>query len=393
MNILFLTKEYKHANLPNSGGTGTFITNLAKLLVKNGHNVNVFCLGTLDSVFIDQGVNIHFKKNTLPKNHIYKLLKSISKKTVLLEKFYYYLLKLELKKISKELYKYIKKNNLLIDIIETHDFDGISLYLNDKIPYVIRCHGSFSIFSNYFGFDVPKYKLDWEKEAIQKAKNIITISKYCQKINHELFNLKDSKLIYNGIDSGKFIFDKNIIQIPKSIFFLGNISKEKGADLAFDIFLKILKRHSTTSLHYIGIETDFKKKLFETIVNNNISEKVIFHGYQSSENIIQLLSAASVIIFPSKGETFGISLCESLLLNKIVIASNIPSFNEIIENNVNGFLANSLEEYVYLINTIFNNFQNYVELQTNSRDSIIKNFNQEKMLQETLKYYQEIIEN
>jgi hypothetical protein len=52
MNILFLTKEYYHEKLPNSGGTGSFISGLSKSLVNEGHNVFVFGIEK-KSIYID----------------------------------------------------------------------------------------------------------------------------------------------------------------------------------------------------------------------------------------------------------------------------------------------------------------------------------------------------
>lgn len=41
MNILFLTREYKHQKLPTAGGTGNFVANISKELVKKVHKVYV----------------------------------------------------------------------------------------------------------------------------------------------------------------------------------------------------------------------------------------------------------------------------------------------------------------------------------------------------------------
>ena len=89
-----------------------------------------------------------------------------------LEKLHFYIHELEKKDIAKQLQKHIKTNNLKIDIIEAHDFDGISLYINNKIPYTIRCHGSWSLLEKYFGYKAEKGRVYCEKKALKKGKNI-----------------------------------------------------------------------------------------------------------------------------------------------------------------------------------------------------------------------------
>ncbi len=395
MNILFLTNEYSYESLPESGGTGVFISNISKILISKGHKVYVFSLSNIDLDIHDLGVIVKIKKNTLVKNQIYKLLRSVTRKVSFLNSYHFKLKRLEVKEIAKQLNQFIEKNKLNIDIIETHDFNGISLYLNNKIPYIVRCHGSFSIFREYFykNFNIPKLVLDCEFEANRKAKNIITISKYSQKINHELFKINKSKLIYNGVNTSLYKAKEEVKVIEKSIFYFGNISLEKGADVAIEVYLNVIKFESNLSLHFMGIETNFKSELLKIIKENNIEDKVIFHGFQNTDSIIKLISSAEVVIFPSKGETFGMALCETMSIGKPVVVANIPSFNEIVTDKKSGFIANSVQDYSDAIQFVFENPNKAAEIGKNARNTIINRFSIDKMVDETLKYYQEVIDD
>ena len=395
MNILFLTNEYSHESLPESGGTGVFISNISKILISKGHKVYVFSLSNIDLDIHDLGVIVKIKKNTLVKNHIYKLLRSVTRKVSFLNNYHFKLKRLEVKEIAKQLNQFIEKNKLNIDIIETHDFNGISLYLDNKIPYIVRCHGSFSIFREYFykNFNIPKLVLNCELEANRKAKNIITISKYSQKINHELFKINKSKLIYNGVNTSLYKAKEEVKVIEKSIFYFGNISLEKGADVTIEVYLNVIKFEPNLSLHFMGIETNYKSELLKIIKENNIEDKVIFHGFQNTDSIIKLISSAEVVIFPSKGETFGMALCETMSIGKPVVVANIPSFNEIVTDKKSGFIANSVQDYSDAIQFVFENPNKAAEIAKNARNTIINRFSIDKMVDETLKYYQEVIDD
>jgi glycosyltransferase involved in cell wall biosynthesis len=390
MNILILTREYKHQLLPVCGGTGTFNATLAKELVKKGHTVHLFGVSKTDIEFEDHGVKVKFEKNLFKKNYFYNLLRSISGKISCLEKLHYYIHRLEKKEIAKKLYNYIHKNNLSIDIIETHDFEGVSLYLKDSIPYVVRCHGSYSILGNYFGYKVEKGRLHCEQEAFKKAKNIIAISEFSNKANTELFGTMNHKLIYNGVDTDQFEINKQTKIIQKSIFYFGNTSMEKGADVAISIFVKILETEPEASLHYLGKETTYKKDILKIINQHNLEEKVCFYGIQQPKEVLEILSKAHVVIFPSKGENFSLAILETMSLAKPIVCSNIDSFKEVIQDKHNGYICKTESEYINTILTLINNSNLSTLVGKNARATVEKDFSLKKMINETEKYYLQI---
>lgn len=395
MNILVFTREYKHEKLPSCGGTGVFYSQLTKELVKNGHQVTVFGVNKTNYQFKDEGVTVNFTKNLFKKNRLINLIRSISGKIFFLNKLNLYLYKLELKIATQNLINYIHINDLSIDIIETHDFDGMSLYLKKyKYPYVIRTHGSWTVLEKKFNYkNVSKGRKYCEKEAFKKAENIISISRFSQKVNHELFEIEKFKLIYNGVDTSLFKTDKKINVIPKSIFYFGNTSIEKGADIAINSFLEIIKKDPETSLHFLGKETTFKNEITRLINDNGIKNKVCFYGIQQTTKAIEILSQASIIIFPSKGENFSLAILEAMSLSKIIICSNLDAFNEVVEDGHNGFIAKDTKEFIQKIGNVLSNSEKYLEIGVNARKTIVDNFSIEKMVKETTDHYNLITKN
>ena len=392
MNILFLTNEYKHQILGSSGGTGNFIANFSKELQKKGHTVHVFGTGNKNFDFNDDDVIVHFERNAFKKNKFYKLLDSLTRKQKPFKKYRLALLKIERKHLARDVYSYIKKNKLKIDIIECHDYNGNSLFLPNTIPYVIRCHGSFSVLAT-FGYQVIATTNALEKLAMQRAKNFISISKYSQKINELVFGIKKMKLIYNGINHEKFKKVDDVAIIPKSIFFVGNLSFEKGADVAIQVFKTIQLKYPESSLHFIGIETHYKTEFEKIVLQNHLSSKVHYHGFLQTNEMLTVLSAAEIVIFPSKGETFGLALCETMSLKKCCVCSDLPSYNEIIIDKSNGFIAKTTSDYIEIITNVFDDLNLNNLVAQNARKTIVSDFNIDKMVAESVNYYQEIINN
>lgn len=391
-NILIFTKEYHHENISKSGGTGVFYKNLANKLNELGYNVYVFGSSKKPASFLEDGITFHFVKDYFKKHFFWEFLRSLSKKSTFLENFNYKIYLLEKKYLLKELKKFSLSKKINFDIIETHDWDGISLNLNElNIPYAVRYHGSWSVLEKHFGYpSVPKGKLICEKKAAENSKNNITISKYSQTINCEIFNIKNPNLIYNGIDSSLFCPEKEGKIIPKSIFYLGNITEEKGADVALEAFMKIKLDNPESKLHFIGNEGGYKKVLQEKA--KNLESDIIFHGRKNTKEIIELLSKAEIIFFPSKGENFSLSLLEAMSLEKAVICSALPSFKEIIKEGENGMIANNATEFSEKAKKIFNEPELRKFLEKNARQTILENFDINKMVKETINYYRMIYE-
>jgi len=392
MNILILTREYKHPLLPPCGGTGNFNALLAKELVKRGHKVQVFGVLKTNIDFEDEGVQVHYIKSLFKRNVFLNFLRSITQKIPFLMPYHFQLHEREKKDISKKLYSFIKKQQLSVDIIENHDFEGLSLFLDSSIPYVVRCHGSFSVLEKYFHYKVEAGRKHCEREAFKKAKNVIAVSKFSEQVNRELFGVPDFKLIYNGINVQEFQRDTTVNTIPYSLFYMGNCSVEKGADTAFKVFQILAKQFPEATLHYVGRATPYQEELQQDIKAAALTEKVIFHGYQPKESIIRLLSSANVIICPSKGENFSLALLEALALSKPVVTSGIDSFKEVIVSGDNGFICETENDYVTHISDLFKNPALAGEIAENARKTVVENFSIEKMMTETEDYYTAVIQ-
>lgn len=389
--ILILTREYKCSANLKVGGTGIFYATLASELVKRGINVNVFVISKKNFDINEQGVGIHSIKDIFKANPFLELLRSFTGRFIFLENLHFRIYQQEKKIISKKIKDWMNSNNYQFDIAETHDFDGIALSVPEQIPYVIRCHGSWNALKTYFGYKkVAKGRIFSEKQAFKFAKNIITISKYNEKINERLFNIENPKLIYNGIDTKLYMPIQERSIIHKSIFYLGNVSYEKGADTLLDAFIKVKAIYPDATLHFIGNSNDYPSSILQNPSLLAIKDSIIFYGNKNNTEIIKLINNAQVVCFPSKGENFSLSLLEVMAMQKPVICSDIDSFKEIIDDSVNGLIANE-NNFHEKISILFENQNLENIISKNARATVETEFYIDKMVTQTINYYKEII--
>ena len=390
-HVLIFTKEFHHPQISKSGGTGIFYKTLATELLKRNIQLTVFGSHRDKVDFEENGIRFKFVKDYFKKNKILELLRSLSGKIRLLRPLYFRLYIQEKKYLVDELKYFVQQLRIKPDIIETHDWEGISMFMDSlNIPYVVRYHGSWNVLVTHFDYNSSPGKMYCEKIALQQCENNIVISRFSEKINQELYQIQNPQLIYNGIDSDFFLPSANPVKIPHSIFILGEISKEKGAYTALEAFLMIHKKFPQATLHFIGNEGKHKQKLKE-IAGNKLSEHLIFHGRKSPEEFIKLLSQAEIMFFPSKGENFSLSLLEAMALEKAVVTSKIPAFEEIIENGKNGLIAENANDFFIKTELLFKNPELRKKIELAAGNTVRKKFNINRMVEETISFYNKII--
>ncbi|KPE49507.1 glycosyltransferase family 4 protein [Chryseobacterium indologenes] len=390
-HVLIVTKEYKCSRTPKVGGTGTFYRNLAEKLVKRGITVHVFLISKYAFDIQEDGVTIHSIKDIFKSNPLLELLRSSTGKLKILEPLHFKICLYEKKIISDKISSWIRKNSLHFDVAETHDFDGLALSIPQAIPYAVRCHGSWSVLEKYFGYKkVHKGRIFCEKEAFKKSKNIITISRYNETINKNLFDIKNPRLIYNGVDEKFYSPDENPQIIPHSVFFLGNVTFEKGAETIIHEFIKLKKDYPQASLHFIGRPNHYPDYIKDHIQEREIRESIHFPGNKNGKEIVELINKAEVVCFPSKGENFSLSLLEVMAIQKPVVCSPIDSFKEVIQDSVNGLIADE-EGFHKKISLIFEDDDLRRRLSLNARKSVESYFGIDRMVNQTISFYQEIL--
>ena len=176
--------------------------------------------------------------------------------------------------------------------------------------------------------------------------------------NVNLVSEKKIKIIYNGLDFEEThqLPVKELYKRQNGEVIIGNASRfseEKGHEFLIELAQKLKHQNVNFKLLLAGtgkLEHKYKK-LVETL---DLSDKVIFMGFVTDMKSFN--QNLDIFVLSSHYEGFGFVLIEAMAQAKPVIAFDIGSSAEIIEDNVNGFLiekfdVNQLAEKVtYLIN-------------------------------------------
>lgn len=302
------------------GGVFTYITNLANGL---SHEFNVY-VAYATRPQTPQNYEEYFHKNV----RLIKV-KNFSRKISFKKDVKAFF---EMKRICK---------SVKPDIIHLHSSKagilGRWAFNGKKIPLFYTPHGYSFLMTN---ISSHKEKLYRTLEKISARRNCTTIS--CSYGENEETKKITSKALYvdNGINMGKIDEALSHIKEKKNsqpvIFTIGRISVQKDPAL----FNKIAEHFKNLKFVWIG-----DGKLRSKLTSPNI--EVV--GWKTEKEVLKLASSYDIFLLTSKWEGLPMSLLEAMYLEKLCIVSNVIGNNNVITNNENGFLCNSLADYTHVI--------------------------------------------
>ena len=296
------------------------------------------------------------------------------------------LVAIQLKKLCKE---------LGVDLVHLHDahshtFGFLSTFFGNKTPFVL---------SRRVDFPVKESWLSHKKYNHPSIKKIVSVSDKVQQILAPAIRASQKlQVVHSGIDIDRFQYsDKGILRkeynIPKEVKIIANIAAiapHKDYFTFVDTAEVLLKSNQELKFLIIGGDGGEEALIKAYIAEKKLNDYFILAGFR--KDIPEILPEISVFLFTSKEEGLGTSVIDALACGVPVVTTNAGGIPEIIQDEVNGFLApvkksNKLAELV-----------NYVLLNTEVQDRIIKEgketaqqFSKKRMAEKTYLVYQELL--
>ncbi len=307
-----------------------------------------------------------FNKTNL-KNNKYKiiLIDKLIISLVFFSKYYFninlnFILKNYLKKIIKnnsyDIWHFIFLNHKCLNIIECLielnqkvivTFQGADIQLNEKINY---------------GFRLDKKYDNYLKKIIGKIHHFFYISKTIKK-DLENLQISKKKMSYapNSVEIEKFK-KYHLIKPDKQKINLITVAryspKKKGYDILIDISKKLLEKKINFEWKIIGKGTE--ELLKNNIINSNLEKFKIIRNIENSDetyfphsSLIKHYNDSDIYINLSRIESFGITFIESLASLVPIISLDTKGANEIVVNNLNGFIVKNEVDLVKKIEEIY----------------------------------------
>ncbi|MFH2103075.1 MAG: glycosyltransferase family 4 protein [Chloroflexota bacterium] len=138
------------------------------------------------------------------------------------------------------------------------------------------------------------------------------------------------RVIYNGVDLGRFS-DRSAFHYPRPYAFAyGRLTHAKGFDLLVAAFARVAGDIPEMDLILAGAG-EARRSLENLAETLGLGNRVLFWGRATSDEIVQLLNGCQFVVIPSRVEPFGIVALETLAAGKPLLATRVGGLAEIVQ--------------------------------------------------------------
>ena len=261
-------------------------------------------------------------------------------------------------------------------------------YLKGIKPDVVHVHSNWQLliavlaritgrYSYRIVYTIHAYRNNYPIRRII-AKNIIGLALklfvdrvivICSSVG-KVFNIVSNKtdVLFEGVDP-KFMRKQELPEFrgTKRLVFAGQFRCGKNQSM----LIRALSR-------YVAVTNDEDVKLYlpgkgeekhicEQLAKKlDMADKVIFPGYLSKKEILELYLKCQYSVITSNNETFGMCIAEPFVLGRVVISRPVGVAEDIIDNNLTGFIFNTEEDLVEIFHMILTNESKSKEVSANA---------------------------
>lgn len=219
-------------------------------------------------------------------------------------------------------------------------------------------------YPQYFEESVLNEIRERTKNTLANVDGIITISEYSKETIVDKYGIDGSKIVVTHLNADSEFdkeLDTNKLSDIKSgiaenyIFYPANSWPHKNHINLLRAYKILKERYSIAyKLVFTGDSKQKKAEIDEFIRKNNLDDDVIYLGYRAQSDMPYIFKGASLLVFPSLFEGFGIPLVEAMRVGTPVACSNCGSIPEIAKDAAIYFDAENPEDIAEKIHNLLN---------------------------------------
>lgn len=158
-------------------------------------------------------------------------------------------------------------------------------------------------------------------------------------------------VVPNGIDP-EHLHLPAVEPDPRAIVTVGRLCRRKGQAFLVEAFDRLRAEWPDAELHLVG-DGPLRDDLERRVARRDLEAAVTFHGHVPEASKVRLLNEASVFVFGSRQEGFGIAVLEAMAAGTPVVARELPVYRDFFEDGRNGYLVgDSAAEFAAVIGTL-----------------------------------------
>ncbi len=386
MKVLMLSWEYPPKSV---GGLAQHVYDLTTALAETGEEVHLVTVGS-------HGAPVYEQVNGVRVYRVYPYQVSSPD-------FVTWVTQLNVAMVER----CISVLNEIGDVHLVHAHDWLVAYAARAVKHAYRLPLVATIHATEYGRnyglhnDTQRHISDVEWWLNYEAWKVICCSFYMKGEVQHVFQIPDDKIriIPNGVNVENFKVRnhkarRDLYAAPdeKIIFYVGRLVREKGVQVLLDAAPAILSRYPQTKFVIAG-KGPHEGALRHQVSTKGIANRVYFTGYIDDETRNSLYSWASVAVFPSLYEPFGIVALEAMAARTPVVVSDTGGLGEIVRHGMDGLKAypGNSKSLADMVLWLLNDPETADILKTQAYRRVVEDFNWRKIARQTVEVYREVM--
>lgn len=225
-----------------------------------------------------------------------------------------------------------------IDIFQTNYFKPLWMPCRS----VIVIHDILqTIMPQYFPFRLRMFQYLFQPYMVRQTDAVITVSNYTKTQLIEKYHINPDKIFVTPEAAAPICrrITSNLSNVSqrygidgKFVLYVGRLAPIKNIPVMLKAFAEFLRRNQKPVKFVLIGQKDpsFRETEIDRLVEDlNLSHSVIFHSNVPWEDLVAIYNLASVFLFMSQGEGFGLPILEAMACGTPVIASDSTACSEI----------------------------------------------------------------
>jgi glycogen(starch) synthase len=330
--LCFVTREYPPET--DYGGIGTYYQAVAQTLAQRGHTVVVLseALGA-ERYEVCDGVHVYRIRPRYSVSHLPLIWRLQA-----VWRGYRLAVALALRQI-------VARHAIqLIESPELHAEPYLYSLLPKRPPMVVRLHTGACVgikFNPQPRTLRIRLNMRLENALLSRAQAISAPSKAVAEESQRCgLRLRRYQVIPNGVDTDRFAPPERESAAPR-LLFCGRLEHWKGADVLCAALPSLCAAFPSLQVHFIGADTQgrdgaWASERLRQLVPSRYQAQLQFLGKMPHEQLVAQYQQATVVVVPSRWESFGLVAVEAMACGRAVVVSAAGGLAEVIEDGISG---------------------------------------------------------
>ncbi len=185
-------------------------------------------------------------------------------------------------------------------------------------------------------------------QLVMNADVVVCISEFEKNlIEASGFSVKRFELVSPGVDLQEFerahlpFYERYGIDVSKKhiLLFVGRLAPEKGLDILLQSFSSALDLEPEMLLVVVGPDAGYQQTLVGLAASLGCAQNTVFTGPLDRIDLVAAFQQATLFVFPTRYEAFGIVLVEAMAAGLPIVASRAAAVPFVVPDRECGLLS------------------------------------------------------